>query len=401
MLSNLRSRLVAQLGIEPPILYSCSAQVVMDYITGEEPVPPDLLVWKERFKQLENLIINRLCQERLLTISENVLRLLTRLFEQLKGHLNSQWENYQRYQKAIEQEVLPDLTLFTTEQDLFCQQILSEVISKMLVNINHCVEEHREQSISKIYNAIFNAEDFSALENVIKNEVQSILNIAQHDLKTILQNKIHNISQAAILASHNFDSKFTEVYRRLQTLEGWLKIENTVNDDMQINTLSVFTSVQCFQEEMDTKDGFIAFGGIATGLAIGTAILPIVGTAIGGLVGLILSGGIIGASLDKRKQQFWEKLHPALNSYFDSLKGKAQNEIQTYSHRVSIALKQRIDNYMAHYKAVVDNISLEQKTELQRLTNLQTTMEISFQEIERRQKFLYAQQQRLATIKGK
>jgi len=112
VLNNLRSRLVEQLGIKPPILYSCSAQVVMDDITGEEPVPPDLLVWKERFEQLEKLVINRLCRERLLAISENVLRLLTRLFEQLERNLRSQWENYQHQYmaqyKATVEEILQE-----------------------------------------------------------------------------------------------------------------------------------------------------------------------------------------------------------------------------------------------------------------------------------------------------
>lgn len=66
----------------------------MDEVTGEEPVTPHLMVWKERFEQLENLVISRLSRERSLAISENVLRLLTRLFEQLDEHLRSQWEQY-------------------------------------------------------------------------------------------------------------------------------------------------------------------------------------------------------------------------------------------------------------------------------------------------------------------
>ena len=96
VLNNLRSRLVEQLGIKAPILYSCAAQVVMDEVTGEEPVTPHLMVWKERFEQLENLVISRLSRERSLAISENVLRLLTRLFEQLDGHLRSQWEQHKQ-----------------------------------------------------------------------------------------------------------------------------------------------------------------------------------------------------------------------------------------------------------------------------------------------------------------
>ncbi|MEH2167882.1 MAG: dynamin family protein [Nostoc sp.] len=401
VLNSLRSRLVEQLGIKPPILYSCSAQVVMDNITGEEPVPPDLLVWKERFEQLEKLVINRLCRERLLAISENVLRLLTRLFEQLEGNLRSQWENYQHRQEAIKREIIPDLVLFTAEQQLLCQRMLDDAISTTIANSSQCVEKYRDKTILKIYNAIFNAEDLQALENVVKNEAESILETDRDELQQELQDKIKSISQAAIGASREFDSKFFEVYSRLQTLGGGFEIQNTMHDGVQINTSDVFTSMQSLQEQMDTKDGFVTVGGIATGIVIGTAILPVVGTVIGGLVGLIVSGGIMGASLEKRKQQLWDKLRPSLDSHFNSVKGKTQDEIQTYARSVSNFLKQHINQYMAQYKATVEGILQVQKTKLQRLTNLQTTMQADLQEIDRRRKSLSAKQQRLAAIEGK
>lgn len=401
VLSNLRSRLVEQLGIKPPFLYSCSAQVVMDDITGEEPVLPDLLVWKERFEQLEKLVINRLCRERLLAISENVLRLLTGLFEQLEGNLRSQWENYQHRQEAIKREIIPDLVLFTAEQQLLCQRMLDDAISTTIAKSGQCVEKYRDKTILKIYNAIFNAEDLQALENVVKNEAESILETAQDELQQELQNKIKSISQAAIGASREFDSKFVEVYSRLQTLGGGFEIQNTMHDGVQINTSDVFISMQSLQEQMDTKDGFVTVGGIATGIVIGTAILPVVGTVIGGLVGLIVSGGIMGASLEKRKQQLWDKLRPSLDSHFNSVKGKTQDEIQTYARSVSNFLKQHINQYMAQYKATVEEILQVQKTKLQRLTNLQTTMQADLQEIDRRRKSLSAKQQRLAAIEGK
>lgn len=401
VLNNLRSRLVEQLGIKPPILYSCSAQVVMDDITGEEPVPPDLLVWKQRFKQLEELVINRLCRERLLAISENVLRLLTQLFEQLEENLRSQWENYQHCQEMIKREIIPDLALFTAEQQLLCRRMLEDTISVTRTKSSQCVEKYRDKTISKIHNAIFNAESLQALENVVKNEAESILKTAQNELQQELQKKIKSISQAAIAASRDFDSKFVEVYSRLQTLGGGFEIHNTMRNGVQINTSNVFTSMQSLQEQMDTKDGFFAVGGIATGIAIGTAILPVLGTVIGGLVGLIVSGGIMGTSLEKRKQQLWDKLRPSLDSHFNSVKGQAQSAVQTYADSVSGALKQRIDKYMAQYKATVDSILQEQKTQLHRLTNLQTTMQADLQEIDRRRKSLSAKQQRLAAIEGK
>ena len=395
VLNNLRSRLVEQLGIKAPILYSCAAQVVMDEVTGEEPVTPHLMVWKERFEQLENLVISRLSRERSLAISENVLRLLTRLFEQLDEHLRSQWEQYKQRQAAIEQETIPDLASFTAQEQSIYQHLLDDAISTTMAKVSHCVEEYREKTISQIRSAIFDAQALSALEGVVKTEAEAILKQAQQNLQTELQRKTEKISQSAKKASSQFDSKFTEAYSRLEALAGRVEIQSTVNDGVKLNTSDVFASMQELKQEMDSKDSSIAMGGLAAGAVIGSAILPIVGTVVGGFIGLIASAGIF-SSLDKRKQQLWEKLRPSLDSYFDALKEQARQGAQTYGRSVTDALNQRIDKYMAHYKETVDKILSEQKSELQRLTSLQTTMPANLQEIDRRRKSLSAQQQRLA-----
>lgn len=40
--------------------------------------------------------------------------------------------------------------------------------------------------------------------------------------------------------------------------------------------------MQSLQEQMDAKDGQLAIGGLTAGIALRTAILPVVGTVIGG-----------------------------------------------------------------------------------------------------------------------
>ncbi len=276
---------------------------------------------KQRFEQLENLVISRLSRERSLAISENVLRLLTRLFEQLDGHLRSQWEQYKQRQAAIEQETIPDLASFTAQEQGIYQHLLDDAISTTMAKVSHCVEEYREKTISQIRSAIFDAQALSALEGVVKTEAEAILKQAQQNLQTELQHKTEKISQPAKKASRQFDSKFTEAYSRLEALAGRVEIQSTVNDGFQLNTSDVFASMQELRQEMDSKDSSIAMGGLAAGAVIGSAILPIVGKVVGGFIGFIASAGIF-SSLDKRKQQLWEKLRPSLDSYFDALNGK-------------------------------------------------------------------------------
>jgi GTPase Era involved in 16S rRNA processing len=400
LLNDLRSRLVEQLGIKPPILYTCSAQVVIDDITGEEEVQPHLIVWKERFEQLESLLVNRLCRERSLAISENVLRLLTRLLEQLDGQLRSQWADYKQRQAAIKRETIPDLASFTTQEQYICQRTLDDGISTTTAKVNQCVAQHQEETISKIRSAIFNAQDLQGLEKVVKTEAEVLLKLSQESLHKQLQQTTEHISQVVIQAGQQFDRKFSEAYSRLQSLGGHIEATSIDQGSIQINTSGVFASMQSLQQEMDAKDGYLAMGGLAAGAVIGSAILPIVGTVVGGFIGLIASAGIF-ASLDKRKQQLWEQLRPGLDAHFEAVRVQAQQEVDKYAQSITSALSQRIDKYMARYKATIDEILNEQKLELRRLTNLQTNMETDLQEIERRRQSLTLQQQRLAAVEVK
>jgi GTPase Era involved in 16S rRNA processing/gas vesicle protein len=396
LLQNLRWRLVEQLGIKPPILYTCSAQVVLDDITGEEPVPTHLMVWKERFEQLEKLVINRLTRERPLAISENVLRLLTRLFQQLDGHLRSQWEDHQQRQATIEREIIPNLTSFTAQEQLNCQRILDDAIATTIAKVTQCVDEKREQTISNIRSAIFDAQDWTAFDQVVKTGAEIILRQAQEDLQTQLQQKTQNISQAARLASEQFDRKFSQAYSRLEALGGHIESTNISQGSIQINASGVFASMQSLNEEMDAKLGYSMLGGVAAGAAIGS-VIPVVGTIAGGIIGFIASAGIF-TSLDKRKEQVWEKLRPNLDSPFDAAKVQAQQALETYGRNTTTALNQRIDKYMGQYQKTVAEILHQQQSELQRLNNLQTTIQADLQEIDRRRQSLSAQKQRLAEL---
>ena len=73
LLNNLQSRLVEQLGIEPPLLYACSAQISLDLLTGEEPVRDDLKVWGERFSNLEKAVRRPLATSSHLVIPPKIL----------------------------------------------------------------------------------------------------------------------------------------------------------------------------------------------------------------------------------------------------------------------------------------------------------------------------------------
>ncbi|BAY16334.1 hypothetical protein NIES21_21600 [Anabaenopsis circularis NIES-21] len=399
LLQDLRSRLIDKLGIFPPVLHSCSAQVALDNLTGDEPVLEHLQVWQERFTALEKLIIARLSRERTLSIAESLIRLLSQLFEQLNTHLRSQWQKYENAQVKIKQEMIPNLPEFTIEQYRICEKQLRKYISTYLSKTTNCVDSHREKLYQKIRTELFSVTTEDALKKVLQSQAEKLLKEGQNQLQKDLQPLTQNLSEDAIAVGKIFDQKFAEVYRNLQALGGKVEASNNVSYNFQVNPANVAVSAQSLTQKLDSSDGTKLGLSAAAGVVVGSVLLPVPG--LGALVGLAIgswASRFFMPSLDERKQKLWEQITPELNSYFDTIKSQTYQAAIAYTQSLETSLKQRIDAYIETYKTITENILQEHKIELDRLNQLQELTQKDLNEIERRQKRLAEQLQKIAAI---
>ncbi len=399
LLQDLRSRLVDKLGISPPVLHSCSAQVVLDILTGEESVSEHLKVWYERFAALEKIIIARLSRERTLNIAESLLRLLAQLFEQLDTHLRSQWQKYENRQVKIKQEMIPNLPEFTVEQYAICERQLRNSISSYLVKIANCVDSHRESVTQKIRTELFRVTSEDALKQVLQSQAQKLLKEDRDRLEKDLQPLTQKLAEDAIAVGKIFDQKFAEVYRNLESIAGRVEATSNASYNFEVNPSNVAVSAQSLTQKLDSSDATKMGLGAAAGAVVGSFLLPVPG--LGTLVGLAVgswASQFFMPSLDQRKQQLWEQLTPGLNSYFDTVKTQTHKAAITYTQSLENSLKQRIDSYIEKYRTLIENILHEHKIELARLTQLQELTQTDLVEIERRQKRLADQRQKISAI---
>jgi len=174
-------------------------------------------------------------------------------------------------------------------------------------------------------------------------------------------------------------------------------LEATANASyhFQVNPSNIAVSAQSLTQKLDSSDGTKMGLGATAGFVLGSALLPGVGSVVGIAVGTWASRFFM-PSLDERKQKLWEQLKSSVDSYFDAVRAKTQESALAYTQSLESSLKQRIDSYIKTYETVIDDILREQKAELQRLTELQESTQIDLSEIERRQKRLIEQQQKLA-----
>ena len=405
LIENIKVRLHKDLGIIQPTVFACAPQIVLDDLNGEE-IPSQLEEWKTKFFELEAALKKRLHQERALSITESGLRLLTRLFDRIDTHLQLQWQQYRVRQEALARHAVPDLVEFAAQQAAICSDLLDAAISTAQTAIAQSVEAHRKSTLSRIRDRIWNAPDVKALEFILETKAHEILNEEQQVLQKSVQKNLETLEIVALNAGRYFDYQFSEAYRRLQVIGGRTEFgTHSANVGVSLNASQAVASVQSFYQEIVDRNFNLSIGGGGAGAvaggAIGSFMLPVIGTAIGsgigGTIGLLVAN-FFSPAFEERKEQLWENLHSSLNNYFDTAKKHALQAAREYGQNVMHPLSQRRDAYVARYKIVVEAMQSEQKKELLRLTMLQEQTEATLQEIELRRKFMSAQLQGLSEI---
>lgn len=396
LLHNIRQRLEVELGVKLSAVHACSAQAVIDSLTGGPLASNGVGVWRDRFAELEQAITSRLLRERTLSIAERILRLLTQLFAELEGHIRNRREEFERRSEALKKEVIRDLGSFAKEQHKVCQGMFKSELSTLGSKVDEEVSRFRVAVRSASRSAVYDITDKSEfaglqekLEGVIKREHEKF----SKNLEAILK----KMGGAAEKVGKVFDKKFKEQYRRLAAIEGVsnLRREALQESDFKLDTGDILSSSMSVNQELSNKDDNWVGGFGVAGLVIGSIIFPVIGSIIGAYLGGWF-GSFFGPSLAERQKQIWEKLDPKLDTYLDSAGKGAKDALNASGKLAQAALDKRLDAYIAKYKSVVDAMVLKQNEELEELKRLQRAAQSDLAEIDRRRGALGAQQKRLA-----
>ncbi len=396
VVENIRRRLTSTVALpQSTKVHACSAQLVLDSM-AQPNAALNGANWNDQFRDLEGMLFERLRRERMLSIAESLLRLLQQLFEQLDDYLQQRWESYRRRKAAIESDVIQDLKSFTSEQHRTYRLELQATVMQTRTEGRRIVSGQSAKTRENIHKAIFEAKDENALKIVLTQQAHSILDSSGQVITQKLQETLRKLSLAAERIGRSFDEEFTKEYSRLRAVSGLLVAGNQgTNRDLLPDVSIVLSPAEELNRRMDQKGNW-TIGGVALGgAAVGTAIMPGLGTVIG-----LLAGGIIGAmfgpSLEKRKAEVWQQLEPQLASCFAAMDEAVAAKIESHAQALQTALDKRIDTYIARYKSTVDTMIRQQQGEQAELQRLQTAVEQDRKELTKRRSNIERKRKELA-----
>jgi GTPase Era involved in 16S rRNA processing len=398
LLTNIQTRLASGIN-QSVVLHEAAPQIVLDTLQ-KQPVAAGAEHWYDDFGKLEQALWDRLRQERALNITESLLRLMTMLFEELGARLRERQSTYEARQQAIQRETIQDISAFVTQQQRTYQTLLSSAASSARYNLKASIASQSSDTEEEIRDAIFSVDSASNLKSAMEEAVKEEMGQASRAFQRNLEKQIEMLKLTTVRASQAFDARFAQEYQKLRALAGsvsFVQMEQ-FNQDMAFNTSSISYSAGKINDELDGSMGKLGWGGAAIGAAIGTAILPGIGTLAGMFVGPILVG-LFGPSLHERKTQVWNAVSQALQEAFQNMETQGLTILSEYEGEVERAFQRRISTYMQQYKKIVDSMIQNQQSDLKAIQNVQRTIQSDQQEIERRRISLQGKQQQIAQKK--
>ena len=323
-----------------------------------------------------------------------MLRLQEKLFAQLSTKLQEQQRTYQDRQAAIQQETIQDLAHFTHAQKRKIDQQLSQALTQSCTTAYQIINDRRVATRSQIHSAIFNTSDESALDRVVKERINTIVQENSNLLRQELDMAAKELQHAGGRTQKSIAEEFQSAYQRLQKLaaQALLLPQLSGNHQLQITQQgNIAGGAMNYLSERDNEQG----GWMAASLAI-TGLLvvftPITWPAL--IVGGII-GALMGPRLPKQQQSVWEKAAPKIDDYFEQLRDQIGGNLRTYQERLRRDLESYVDAHVKQYKSAYDQLIAAQQQEQGRLATLERNVQGDLTEIQRRLTGLQSKQAQL------
>lgn len=231
-------------------------------------------------------------------------------------------------------------------------QQASELKDELIASIGNQIEKAKVLIKDKVLNSQFLSVE--AIQQYIKKEIPTECNLQAHSVVEIMKGVNKSLSRAFYETIRDYQRNFEGQFKKLGILSVNIGSISTIDKPKEqlVSLNDLKDSLDYMSNEVSKENWSIGGGGVA-GAALGTAIMPGIGTVIGGFLGMMV-GAINGPSADVVKKNACEKLSGSIESLFRTVE---RDIISTFNENVisyKSAIGKEIDRYLERYKSTID-----------------------------------------------
>lgn len=365
LLKDIQNRLQEFIGINNILIYPLSAGKKLDYDLEKKPEDKE---WFDNFvsfaKEIEKMIhqsremiienrINRIIEESILGINKTLEDRLFKLNEK-KMQFN---EIVVRDIELLKREMIKDfndsLKGKTDEVKIELEQYFFNALLNDIGIVKNEIVAINDSTTFNDYFANFKDAHFARLKLHLKESIRII-------------EKSLNYQKLAL----NAEEKFWNSYNQLKGFTGnesdeEISFNFDLNSELEKNYLNFISNLAIdFSASMGT--------GAVAGAALGTMIMPGVGSVIGGILGAVV-GAMSGPSLAEKKLKMINESKKILELHYVDLYKKAKLQVDIERDRLKMFFIDRNQKLIDHYLAEVEAVNKEirkEKIELEKVEEL-------------------------------
>lgn len=346
----------------------------------------------------EKEIIEYMGRQKIKAQTQKLLFFLNDLFVLISKEIASIKATYNNELSILENSRQIDLTSFVRKQKNKCVRSYTSDIQKIKPFIVDSFYAKADEVINKIIGIISSKNSLNELSNYIND---GMISDCEQYAKEILNSQKETLSKPRkcfIKSLKLFQTDFENHFIGLDILKVSFNVPTIVPAPQSVNTANLSVVKNYISEQLSSENKAFGAGAIG-GAAIGTAICPGIGTAIGFLAGLF-AGGQMAPDTETVKEELIAKIRTPLTSYFNSVAGDLERMFDVYVKTLEHQIVIEINRYETQYRSDVEKRITEQlnkKTDVQKRIKL---LDFDCQEIEIRRKKLNDVSAKITSLKN-
>ncbi len=310
----------------------------------------------EAFVESEKLLLRELQEHRLTVVTAKLGECLEKCLGELSCKLTESTAKYAAEYNALVRNALPDLRAFTQDK----AKKHSDAIRRQAVEprnaLRASIARDREKALALIRAGIMQSTSKLKLRRYLRRDGSDVLEQLRSSIVSSHMESIRAVTSLFDTHRAEFHHQFALSFRNLAALDGSFTPALTaanaglsmLEKDLNAKTSALATSVS---RDLVTQ-GAKGLGTAGAGAALGTLLLPGIGTVVGGIAGGWLASRT-NKSFELLRSELVEAMEAKLTAWFDSCEGVCLRNIDSAATWACNSMSQLIGQYESHYERVI------------------------------------------------
>ena len=387
LLEVVRRRIRGKLGVADPVLLPVSVGPVVRYLQDRPPRPHER-AWVRSFPETERELLQIVARRRPFAVSDRVLALLRDLLAGLRADLEAEGTTLRAEADAMASSELTDVGAFCdrTRRDVMAE--LGRQRTALQTRVDGLVDTFITELVEGTVAAVPGpaSERRARIEQVVKRELAALGGCCAAEFTDA-------VTVGERLA-RSVDRSIAAEYARLTPAFRAARRSEVVLPALDVPTLTgnSLDAVWTLQAEQGGKENLLVGGGAVAGAVIGSMIFPVVGTAIGAVLGC----GSVLFGAEKREASMREQVRTSTAALAAQVGTAARRDAADVIDQCMKLVNDRLRVNRTHYTPLVQAVMVEHQGRVTALAYRQVALAADLAEAERRARLVDERRQRIA-----